>query len=96
MSLSSAGTKAPTQVEDGMMMLTLLTSIHQDLDSVNLCPNSMLNSPVLKPLHEYACTLSSELPQFYCSVRGCFGKDPWCSPYLLQVIMNPSFSQPLA
>ena len=27
-SLSSAGTKAPTQVEDGMMTLTLLTSIN--------------------------------------------------------------------
>ena len=27
-SLSWAGTKAPTQVEDGMMMLTLLTSIN--------------------------------------------------------------------
>ena len=35
MSLSSAGTKAPIQVEDGIMMLTLLTSINQSLDSVN-------------------------------------------------------------
>ena len=37
------------------------------------------------------CTLSLKLPQFCCLGRYCFGKDPWCFPYLLQVI-NPSFS----
>ena len=36
--LSSAGTKAPIQVEDGMM-LSLLTLTSQSLDSVDLCPN---------------------------------------------------------
>ena len=46
-----------------------------------------------KPLREHACTLSLKLPQF--SGRHCFGKDPWCSPYLLQVI-NPSSSHSLA
>ena len=39
----------------------------------------------------YTCTLSLKVPQFCCSGRHCFGKDPQCSPYLLQVI-NPSFS----
>ena len=74
------------------MMLTLLTSVNQDLDSVDLCSNSMLNSPLLKPLHEYTCTLSLKLPQFCCLGTHCFGKDPQCSPHLLQVI-NPSFSR---
>ena len=71
------------------MMLTLLTSISQDLDSVDLCPNAMLNFPLLKPFHEYAWTLSLKLPQFRCSGILCFGKDPRCSPYLLQGV-NPS------
>ena len=83
-------------MEDGMVMLTLLISINWNLDSVNLCSNSMLNSPLLKPLHEYACTLCLKLPQFYCLGRHCFGKEPWCSPYLLQVIINTSVSQSLA
>ena len=48
-----------------------------------------------KCLHEYACTFSLKLPQSCCWRRHCFGKDPWCSPYLLQVI-KPSFSQSLA
>ena len=56
----------------------------------------MLNSPLLKPLHEYAWTLSLKLSQFCGSERHCFGKDPQCSPYLLQVIINPSFSWSLA
>ena len=47
------------------------------------------------PLHEYSYTRGLKLPQFRCLGRHCFGKDPWCSPYLLQVI-NPSFSQPLS
>ena len=33
--------------------------------------------------------------QFYCLRRHCFGKDPQCSPYVLQIII-PSSSQPLA
>lgn len=43
------------------------------------------------PPHDYAYTLCINLPQFCCLRRRCFGKDPWFSPYLLQVI-NPSFS----
>ena len=62
--------------------------------SVNLCPNSMMCT-LPKPLHEYACTRSLTLPQFCHSGRHCFGKDPQCSPYSLQV-MNPSFSHSLA
>ena len=46
-----------------------------------------------KSLYEHAWTPSLKLPQFCCSGRHCFGKDPWCSPYLLQVIIHPSFSQ---
>ena len=51
----------------------------------------MLNSPLLKPLHEYTCTLSLKLPQFCCSGRRCFGKDPECFPYLLKANTSPSF-----
>ena len=58
-------------------------------------PNSMPYSPLLTPLHEYTCPLSLKLTKFFCSGRHCFGKDPQC-PYLLQVIINPSFSQSLA
>ena len=60
------------------------------LNSGNLCPKSMLNSPLLKPLHEYARTLSLKLPQFRCSGRHCFGKDSTASssPYLLWVILS--------
>ena len=49
----------------------------------------MLNSPLLRPLHEYACPLSLEVSQFCYLKRYCFGKDPRYSPHLLQVI-NPS------
>ena len=52
-SLSSSHTKAPFQVENGKMMLTLDFN-QPDLDSVNLGPNFMLNSPLLQPRHEYA------------------------------------------
>ena len=45
-------------------------------------------------LHEYTCALSLKHPQFCCSKRHCFGKDPQCS-YLLQEMMNPSFSHSL-
>ena len=54
--LSSSGTKAPIQVDDRMMTLTLLNSITFSVDSVTLGPNSVLNAPLLKPPHEYACT----------------------------------------
>ena len=37
-------------------------------------------------------TLSLKLSQFCGLGIHCFGKDPQCSPYLLQVIINPSFS----
>lgn len=60
---------------------------------LNICLNSMLTS-LLMPPHESACTFSLKLPQFCCSGRHCFEKDPWSSPYLLQVI-NPSSSQSL-
>ena len=66
--------------------LTLMT-----LTKVNLCPNSLLNSPLLRPPYEYACNLVLKFSQFCCSRRHCFEKDLQCSPYLLQVI-NPSFS----
>ena len=45
-------------------------------------------------LHEYTCALSLKHPQFCCSKRHCFRKDPQCS-YLLQEMMNPSFSHSL-
>ena len=48
-----------------------------------------------KPLHEYTCALSLKHPQFCCAKRHCFRKDPQCSTYLLQEMMNPSFSQSL-
>ena len=32
--------------------------------------------------------LTLKLPQFCCLGRHCFGRDPWCSPYLEQII-NP-------
>ena len=65
------------------------------LDSVNLCPSSMLNSPLLKLSHEYACTSELKTSPIRCSGRYCFGKDPHCS-YLLPVIINPFFSLSLA
>ena len=55
----------------------------------------MLNFLLFKPPHGYVCPLSLKFSQFCCLGRNCFGKDPWCSPYLLQVI-NPSFFHPLA
>ena len=50
---------------------------------------------LLKPRYEYACTLHLKHPQFCSSERHCFGKDPQCSPYLVQVI-NLSFSWSVA
>ena len=89
-SLSSSRTKAPSQVENGKMVLTLDFN-QPDLDSVDLGPNFMLNSPLLKPRHEYVIyTLSLKLPQFCCFGGYSFRKDPQRSPYLLQV-GNPSF-----
>ena len=69
--------------------LSLIISVSQSLDSVDLCPNSVLNS-LLKPLHECVCPLSVKLPQFCHLGRHCFGKDPQCSPHLPQVIDSPS------
>ena len=86
--LNSIGTKDSTEIEDGMTMLTLQTSINQSLDSVNSCPNSMLKSPLLKPLHEYARILSLKFPKICCLRRHYFVKGSYCSLYLLQVI-NP-------
>ena len=73
-------------------MWTLLTSINYSLDSVKLCSNSMLKSYLLKPPYEHAHSLSLKPPQIRSS-QTALGKDPLCSPYLLQVI-NPSFSLP--
>ena len=88
MSLSSAGTKAPLRcrTEGWCWPSWLLSTKAWTLD---LCPNSMLNSPLLKLLHKYPCILSLKLPQFCCLRRHCFGKDPWCF-HLLQI--NPFFS----
>ena len=47
-----------------------------------------------KPLHEYACTRSLKLPQFW-GGDNYFEKVPRYSPYLRQVI-NPFFSRSLA
>ena len=56
------------------------------------CSSPFMNMHIPpKPLHEYAYTFSLRFPQFCCLGRHCSGKDPWCSPYLLQEI-NPSFS----
>ena len=42
---------------------------------------------------ELNCTeLGLKLLHYYCSGRHCFGKDPWWSPYLLQVRINAFFS----
>ena len=58
-------------------------------DSVDLCPNSMLNYPFLKPPHEYAGALSLKLPQFCCWGDTALGK---YSPSLLRVTINLSLS----
>ena len=71
---------------------------HSNQLKLGLCrlgPYFMLNSPPIKPLHEYASILKLKLPRFCCSGRNCFEKDPWFSLYLLSVI-NPSFSHSLA
>ena len=75
--------------------LILVTSVNYSLNSGNLCPNSMLNSPLLKPLHEYACTLSLQLPQFRYSGRHFFGKDPTASKFSLLSVSNKSFLLPI-
>ena len=49
---------------------------------LNVCPNSMLNSSLPKPLHEYACILSLKRPPFCSLGRHSFRKYPWCSSYL--------------
>ena len=59
-----------------MMRLTLLTSINSSSDSVDLCPNFLLNSPLLKPLHEYTWTLSLKAPQFCYWGDTALGKTP--------------------
>ena len=72
------------------MILTLSDFNQLKLGLVDLGPNSVMNSLLIKLVHEYACILSLKLPQFCCSGRHSFEKDPLCSPYLLQVI-SPSF-----
>ena len=72
-----------------------MTSVNYRLNSVILCPNSMLKSPLLKPLHEYADILSLKLPQFRCSGRQCFGKDPTASKFSLLAVNNKSFLLPI-
>lgn len=70
----------PTQVEDGMIMLMPQTSINQSLDSGNLCPNSMMNSALLKPLkvHTYPFVKGSFILVWG---RHYFVKDPSRSSY---------------
>ena len=75
------------------MLLTLMTSINQSLDSGDHCPSSRLKPLCSSPFMN-TCTLGLKLPQFCCLGRHCFGKDPPCYSYLLQVI-NPSFSHSL-
>ena len=53
--------------------------------TLNVCPNSMLNSSLPKPLHEYACILSLKHPPFCSLGRHSFRKYPWCSPYLKKI-----------
>ena len=53
-------TKSQTWLSD-WTELTFLNSINWSLDSANLCPSSMLNFPLLQPLHEYVCTPSLKL-----------------------------------
>ena len=72
-----------------------MTSINYSLNSVDLCPSSMLKSPLLKHLHEYARTLSLKLPQFRCSGRHCFEKDPTTSKFSLLAVNNKSFLLPI-
>lgn len=52
----------PSQFEDGKMTSALLTEVNQSLGSVDLCPSSMLNSPVLQPPHEHVCPFRLKLP----------------------------------
>ena len=74
----------------------MMTSINQDLGSVPLGSYSMRNSPLLKPLYDYACTLSLKLAQFCCWAEGWGVILLWeKTPSVLQVIINPSFSQSL-
>lgn len=88
-SLSSTGTKASNLGQGWNVDPPDFNEL--SLDSVALYPNSMLNS-LLKLLQEYACSLHLKLPQYCCLGRHCFGKVLQCSPYLFQVIINPSFS----
>ena len=83
-----------------LTFLILLTSVNFSLDSGSISPNSILHSLLLKPLYEYAYTTqtlhkcvhtySLKFPQFCSLGKHCSGKDPWCSPYLLQVILPSS------
>ena len=68
-----------------------MTSVNEILDSVDLCPSCMLNSPLLKPFHEYERSLSLKLPQFCCSGRHRFGGDPTCSYLLQESFLLPIF-----
>ena len=43
---------------------------------VDLCPSCMLKLPLHKPLHEYACTLSLQFPQFCCWEDIALGRIP--------------------
>ena len=56
------------------LFLTVMTSVNHSLDSVNLCPNSMLNSSLPKPLNEYACFSFSSVTQScptLCDLMNC-------------------------
>ena len=60
--LSSAGTKAE---HAGWNDYADPSDFNQlKLELCQLCPNRMLNSPLLERLHEYACTLAQNLLSF--------------------------------
>ena len=52
----------------------------------------MLNSPLLKSLHEYTCAHSLKSSPILLFWETLLWERSWCSPHLLQVIINPSFS----
>ena len=61
--MSPKGTKIPTQVENGMMMmLTLQISISQL--KFGLCPNSGLNSPLFSPFMNMHVPFAQNFPKF--------------------------------
>ena len=97
-SLSSVGSKAPIQVEDGKVMLTFSDP----------CDLSQLKLGLCQPILQFCAEFSSAYAPSWIRLfpwlkaspvvllgRHCFGKDLWNFPFLFQVI-NSSFFQSLA